>query len=105
MAQLANLRKRFESLAKKLDESIITKGIRSVDPFVSGVGTRLETHLKTVGPRWKYLAELLLRVPLIFICHQWALLSPTSSYWIIELVLFVVRGLGDYLIRYIVGLR
>ena len=95
MALLANQSKRFEILAKALDESIITKGIKSVDPFLSGVGTRLESHLKTVGPQWKYLAELLLRVPLVFFIHQWALLSPTSSYWIIEIVLFVIRCIGN----------
>ncbi|XP_053402192.1 uncharacterized protein LOC123544898 [Mercenaria mercenaria] len=55
------------------------------------VGAKCDKYMDNDSPRKKYLCEVLLRVPLFFIIHQWLLFSPYSYYWIIELFLFVVR--------------
>ena len=70
----------------------ICKCLGSVDVLLSRFGDRLELYLR--GRRWKYPAEILLRVPLIFLMHHWCVLSPTSSYWFIEIFLFIFRYLG-----------
>ena len=72
----------------------ICKCLGSVDVLLSRFGDRLELYLR--GRRWKYPAEILLRVPLIFLMHHWCVLSPTSSYWFIEIFLFIFRYLGKH---------
>ncbi|XP_053392276.1 RING finger protein 145-like [Mercenaria mercenaria] len=55
------------------------------------IGEKYDNYMDNTSPRKKYLCEILLRVPLIFIIHQWLLLSPYSNYWIIDIFLFIVR--------------
>ena len=92
----------WESFSNALEKSRITKGIRAFDTLLIGLGTKLESHLQRAGPRNKYMTELLLRIPLFFIIHQWSLLSPTSDYRIIELLLFVFRYIGKI---YTIGIK
>ena len=90
----------WESFSNALEKSRITKGIRTFDTLLIELGTKLESHLQRAGPRRKYMTELVLRIPLFFIIHQWSLLSPTSDYRIIEFLLFVLRYIGKIYIYY-----
>ena len=92
----------WEAFSNALEKSRITKGIRALDTLLIGLGTKLDSHLQRVGHRRKYMTELVLRIPLFFIIHQWSLLSPTSDYRIIELLLFVFRYLGKI---YTIGIK
>ena len=87
----------IQTICRRLEASGITKTIRSVDVHLSSFGDRLQLYLNGKGRKWKYPAEILLRVPLIFLIHYWCLLSPTSSYWFIEIFLFIFRYLGKLL--------
>ena len=60
------------------------------------IGDKCDRYMDGTSGRTKYWCEVLLRVPLMFIIHQWLLLSPYSNYWMIDLVLFVVRYGGLY---------
>ena len=84
----------WEAFSNALEKSRITKGIRAFDTLLIGLGTKLDSHMQRVGSRRKYMTELVLRIPQFFIIHQWSLLSPTSDYRIIELLLFVFRYIG-----------
>ena len=55
------------------------------------IGDKCDRYMDGTSTRTKYWCEILLRVPLMFIIHQWMLVSPYSNYWMIDLVLFVVR--------------
>ena len=77
-----------------VEESRFTKGVRAFDSFFAGLGPRLESYQQRTGPRRKYTTELVLKIPLFFFLHQWSLLSPTSDYRLIELLLFVFRYIG-----------
>ena len=77
------------------EKSILTRVIRCVDPLLEGYGHRVDLALKKLDPRWQYLGEILLRVPMLLLMHQWCLLSPTSSYWFIEIFLFILKYLGN----------
>ena len=55
------------------------------------IGYEYDRYTDGTSDRTKYWCEVLLRVPMMFIIHQWLLVSPYSDYWMIELVLFVVR--------------
>ena len=83
-----------KSFASVMEESKFTKGVRAVDALLMGLGTKLESYQQRAGPRKKYWSELVVKIPLFFIIHQWLLLSPTSDYRLIELVLFIFRYIG-----------
>ena len=69
---------------------------RGIDAPLSRIGGRVETYLQTAGDGRKYFTEVILRVPLIFVIHQWILLSPTSDYWIIDILMFIVKHCGEF---------
>jgi hypothetical protein len=63
------------------------------------IGDKCDNYMDDTSARRKYWCEVLLRLPLLFIIHQWLLLIPNSNYWIIDIVLFIVRYGGLFLIR------
>ena len=77
------------------EKSTVPRAIHTDDPLLEEYGRRLDLALKKLDPRWKYLGEILLRVPILLFAHQWCLLSPTSSYWFIEIFLFIFRLAGN----------
>ncbi|XP_060575294.1 E3 ubiquitin-protein ligase RNF139-like [Ruditapes philippinarum] len=64
------------------------------------IGDKCDNYMDDTSARRKYWCEVLLRLPLLFIIHQWFLLIPNSNYWIIDIVLFIVRyGVAHFLVR------
>ena len=92
---IARVRQSFSTV---LEKSKFTKGIRALDEMLMGLGTKLETQLESAGSRWKYMTEIMLKIPLLLMLHQLLLLSPTSDYRLIELLMFIIRYTGKNII-------
>ncbi|XP_060582903.1 uncharacterized protein LOC132739253 isoform X2 [Ruditapes philippinarum] len=62
-----------------------------IEKMSLNIGDKCDNFMYITSARRKYWCEVLLRLPLLFIIHQWLLVSPYSNYWIIDIVLFIVR--------------
>ena len=94
MTATESIERLWKSIGNVVEESKFTKGIRALDTFLVRLGTKLDSYQQRAMPRKKYMTEVVVKIPLFFIIHQWLLLSPTSDYRLIELVLFIFRYIG-----------
>lgn len=72
-------------------ENVTRRLFEHIHTMCLDIGDKCDLYMYDTSERRKYWCEVLLRAPLIFIIHQWLLLSPYSNYWMIDVVLFVVR--------------
>ena len=94
MTATESMERLFKSFGNVVEESKFTQGIRAFHSFLVGLDSKLESYQQRAGQRKKYWIELMMKIPLFFFMHQLLLLSPTSDYRLIELVLFVFRYIG-----------
>ena len=69
-------------------------GLRNTAEFIA---KEVNTYMATATARRKYLVEVALRLPLIFIVHFLFVLGPYSDYTIVELVTCLFRYFSKFL--------
>ncbi|KAL4226205.1 hypothetical protein ACF0H5_014191 [Mactra antiquata] len=66
-----------------------------VEERIFDKGKWLDHYIDRQTPRRKYMLEILLVLPLIFIIHHWTLVAPYSNYKIINIVLLLLSLAGN----------
>lgn len=87
----------MDKIATLFDEGLkpISACFEKMEKKIFVVGKEIDHYTDRQTPRKKYICELLLEIPAIFILHQLCLVAPYSNYMIVNCVLIILWVFGE----------